>query len=90
MECSWKLYCILIMGWSFYIHPKETAVAKNQLHKVYHHCMQSDASAHPSIELGSLVCYFSAAPMINSLSNCTSYSNAQSDPANRQVKLKRK
>lgn len=62
---------VLLLAFAINVEGKESSVAKNQLNKVYHHQMASDTSAsaaHASIELGSLVCYFSVAPMINSLS----------------------
>ena len=60
------LLCALAMS----IDCKESGAARNQLNKVYHHQMTDGLgqSQHAAIELGSLVCYFSAAPVINSLS----------------------
>lgn len=61
-------YFFWIIVWGGCTQPKEN---KNQLNKVYHHqiCTEWPSKSTPSsIELGSLVCYFSTMPIINSLS----------------------
>ena len=49
---------------------KDLTAGKNQLNKIYHHRMSDGLKEekNSTIELGSLVCYFSAAPVLNSLS----------------------
>lgn len=66
------LFFLVSMGFNFsvFCKPETKTVSKNQLNKIYHHEMADVVqSKNEGIELGSLVCYFSAAPVLNSLTN---------------------
>lgn len=69
-----RILCMsIVMVWSNVGYGKDGVKNQqsNQLNKVYHHEMLCDASKNNSseLELGSLVCYFSQSPVINSLTN---------------------
>lgn len=67
-------------------HGKKSQVHKNQLNKVYHHQMHCDAQEkNASLELGSLVCYFSQPPLVNSLTEAHEKKDQNAQPVHQQL-----